>query len=125
MRQSNKQLRLRSSLSILSLAAFLLLGFCPLRNALIRELGGSPASSLPEYRKITTASPCEVVCRLKAIQPTERIDHLPSISLTGGLPVSLFTAGISKECIASMGQVQAGRRPASIPLYIRYRVLRL
>jgi hypothetical protein len=128
MRLSIKKSRLETSVSILTLAAFLLLGFCPLRNALIKEFGGSPEKAgkpLPEYRKITSANYCQVVCLLKTIPSTGRVDHLPSIWPAGGLPGSSFIGRIAPACITSQCVGPLSPWQPSLPLYIRNRVLRL
>lgn len=120
-------LSLRLSMTFVSLAAFILLGFCPLRNTLIRLAGGVPEKvgrTIPEYKKITSATHCEVHCTVKELPPVEQVDPRPQISFVADLPAAYDYDHIHFECYHAL---PSGLRDwvSSIPIYLRNGVLRI
>lgn len=118
----------RSPLTIVTLAAFMLLGFCPLRNSLLRLAGGSPekaARLIPDYRKISSASQCELVFRLKELPPTGQVDHSPSIDPAPALPASSTFNPAAPPAPGVIRDQISRRGPPAIPIYLFNRVLRI
>ena len=128
MHSENKFFNFRYSLTLVTLAAFMLLGFCPLRNSLIRLAGGSPekaAQLIPDYRKINSASQCELVFRLKELPPTGQVDHSPSVDHAPALTACSFFNSGAYPALYSTSDQASESWPPSIPIYLRNRVLRI
>ncbi len=126
MRFKEKSLAWQAPLIILALASFLVLGFCPLRNALVSLISNSPSGqSVPEYRKITSATECPGTIQLKALPSTEQLDPVPSSFFDIDTYGSFYPAATDgcREDVTSFQK--GGHWFASIPIYLRNRVLRI
>lgn len=124
---SNKFLRWQPLIGALLTAAFVLLGYCPLRHTLGTLIDSSHirALAVPEHSKITAAEDCEGGTQLKVLAYTERPAHTLFPLITAIIPDAFSPTG---SVLASGNDRQltvCTRRRASVPIYLINRAFRI
>jgi hypothetical protein len=124
---SNKFLRLQPLFSTLLMAAFVLLGYCPLRYTIGTLIDSQPTSTIPvpEHGKITAAEDCAVITQVKVLAYTDRPAHGP-FPLMAAILLEPFSPTGSNLLYITDNQVAITcHRLVSIPIYLLNRALRI
>lgn len=124
-----KLLNFKSFISILVLIAFLVLGFCPLRNTLCKLINSSsPArhqQRVPEYGKISAADKCGSVAVVKALPLKERVFDGAPLLFFVVLVGTFLVAGLRFDDAFTGNLAISHHRYLAVPIYLRNQILRI
>lgn len=123
----DKFLRLQPLTGTLLIAAFVLLGYCPLRHTLGALIDSSHIKTVPvpDHGKITAAEDCGGITQVKVLAYTERPSHGP-FPLMAAIILDAFSPTGSILGYINYNQLRiTSHRQASIPIYLLNRVFRI